>query len=176
MFYVKLNSYVQAWDFSDPSKPPALAWATYIPGGGKTGVGTTYGDGLVFAGSFENQQIALNATNGAIVWDTLTKGPMIFNGAYSDGKFIRGGTDDNTLYCFNSTDGESPLDIPASDTDGYFTTGPAIAYGMVYEMNKDGNLYCYQRTNRQCGMEIQRARRYASLAGNVPRLQMAKFM
>ena len=34
------------------------------------------------------------------------------------------------------------MDIYAnSDTDGYFTTGPAVAYGMVYEMNKDGYLY-----------------------------------
>ncbi|MGD0450311.1 MAG: PQQ-binding-like beta-propeller repeat protein [Candidatus Bathyarchaeia archaeon] len=143
MFYVKLNSYIQAWDFSDPSRPPTLAWQTYIPGGGKTGIGTTYGDGLVFAGSFENQQIALNAKTGAIVWDTPTKGPMIFNGAYSDDRFIRGGTDDNTLYCFNATNGEILWTYtPPSDNDGYFVTGPAIAYGMVYEMNKDGYLYC----------------------------------
>jgi outer membrane protein assembly factor BamB len=142
IFYVKLDSFIQAWDFSDPSKPPTLAWNTYIPGGGKTGIGTTYGDGLVFAGSFENQQIALNAKTGAIVWTTLTKGPMIFDGAYSDGRFIRGGTDDNTLYCFNATNGEILWTYaPQDDTDGYFVTGPAIAYGMVYEMNKDGYLY-----------------------------------
>ena len=29
------------------------------------------------------------------------------------------------------------------DTDGYFTTGSAVAYGMVYEMNKDGYLYAF---------------------------------
>jgi outer membrane protein assembly factor BamB len=144
MFYVKLNSYIQAWDFSDPSKPPNLAWETYIPGGGKTGIGTTYGNGLVFAGSFENQQIALNAKTGAIAWTTATKGPMIFNGAYSEGRFIRGGTDDNTLYCFNSTNGKILWTYtPQSETDGYFVTGAAIAYGMVYEMNKDGYLYCF---------------------------------
>ena len=27
------------------------------------------------------------------------------------------------------------------NTDGYFVTGPAVAYGNVYELNKDGNLY-----------------------------------
>jgi outer membrane protein assembly factor BamB len=143
MFYIKLDSYIQAWDFSDPTKPPILAWQTYIPGGGKTGIGTTYGDGMVFAGSFENQQIALDAKTGAVVWDTPTKGPMIFNGAYSEGRFIRGGTDDNTLYCFNTTNGVIMWTYtPPADDDGYFVTGPAIAYGMVYEMNKDGYLYC----------------------------------
>jgi outer membrane protein assembly factor BamB len=140
LFYIKLNSYIEAWNFSNPSVPPTFAWQTYIPGGGITGIGTTYGDGMVFTGSFENQQLALNATTGAIIWDTLTKGPMIFDGAYSDGRFIRGGTDDSTLYCFNATDGQI-LWVFTPDTNGYFVTGPAIAYGMVYEMNKDGCLY-----------------------------------
>jgi outer membrane protein assembly factor BamB len=140
MFYVKSNSYIEAWNFSNPSNPPTLAWKTYILGGGITGIGTTYGDGLVFTGSFENQQLALNATTGKIVWDTLTKGPMIFDGAYSDGKYFIGGTDDNTLYCFNAANGQI-IWTYRPDTDGYFVTGPAIAYGMVYEMNKDGYLY-----------------------------------
>ena len=56
---------------------PTLAWRTYIPGGGITGIGTTYGAGLLFTGSFENQQLALNASTGKIVWTTLTKGSSI---------------------------------------------------------------------------------------------------
>ena len=140
MFYTKVNSYILAWDFSDPSKPPTLAWQTYIPGGGITGIGITYGDGMVFTGSFMNQQLALNASTGSIVWTTLTHGPMIFDGAYSDGRYFIGGTDDNTMYCFNSTNGQI-LWTYKPDTNGYFTTGPAVAYGMVYEMNKDGYLY-----------------------------------
>jgi outer membrane protein assembly factor BamB len=142
IFYVKLDAYIQAWDFSNPDQPPKLAWTTYVPGLGKAGIGVTYGEGLVFVGSFENQQVALNAKTGEIIWTTLTKGPMIFNGAYSDGRFVRGGTDDNTLYCFNATNGDVLWTYtPENDAEGYFTTGPAIAYGMVYEMNKDGYLY-----------------------------------
>jgi outer membrane protein assembly factor BamB len=140
MFYIKVDSYIEAWRFSDPSNPPTLAWKTYVPGGGKTGIGTTYGDGKVFPGSFENQQMALDAKTGAVLWDTLTKGPMIFSGSYYEGKFFRGGTDDNTMYCFNATNGQI-LWTYTPDTDGYFTTGCAVAYGMVYELNKDGYLY-----------------------------------
>ena len=140
MFYIKVDSYTEGWDFSDPSVPPTMIWKTYIPGGGKTGLGTTYGNGLVFPGSFENHQMALDARTGAVIWDTLTKGPMIFNGAYSDGKFYRGGTDDNTLYCFNADNGKI-IWTYSPGTNGYFTTGPALGYGLVYEMNKDGNLY-----------------------------------
>ncbi len=141
MFYVKDNSYTEGWSFADPSKPPTLVWSTYVPGGGRTGIGTTYGGGLVFPGSFENQQIALNATTGAVVWTTLTKGPMIFDGAYSDGMFFRGGTDDNTMYALNATDGKILWTYSPGTADGYFVTGPAVAYGNVYELNKDGNLY-----------------------------------
>jgi outer membrane protein assembly factor BamB len=140
LFYTKVNSYILAWDFSDPSQPPTLVWQTYIPGGGITGIGITYGDGMVFTGSFMNQQLALNASTGSIIWTTLAHGPMIFDGAYSDGRYFIGGTDDNTMYCFNSTDGQI-LWTYSPGTDGYFTCGPAVAYGMVYEMNKDGFLY-----------------------------------
>jgi len=142
LFYVKENSYILAWDFSNPSVPPTLAWRTYIPGGGITGIGTAYGDDIVFTGSFENQQLALNASTGKIIWDTLTKGPMIFNGAYSNGRFFRGGTDDNTMYCFNASNGTILWTFtPPNDNGGYFTTGSALAYGNVYAMNKDGYLY-----------------------------------
>jgi outer membrane protein assembly factor BamB len=54
--------------------------------------------------------------------------------------FLRGGTDDNTMYCFNASDGKI-LWTYAPGTDGYFVTGSAVAYGNVYELNKDGNLY-----------------------------------
>jgi len=140
MFYIKVDSYIEAWSFSDPSNPPTSVWKTYVPGGGKTGIGTTYGDGKVFPGSFENQQMALDAKTGEVLWTTLTKGPMIFSGSYYQDRFLRGGTDDNTMYCFNATNGEV-LWTYTPDTDGYFTTGCAVAYGMVYELNKDGYLY-----------------------------------
>lgn len=148
MFYIKVGSYIQGWSFADPSKPPTKAWETYVPGGGETGIGTTYGGGLVFPGSFMNQQMALNASTGAVVWTTLTKGPMIFDGSYSNGRFLRGGTDDNTLYCFNASDGKI-LWTYSPGTDGYFVTGTAVAYGNVYELNKDGNLYALDLASGQ---------------------------
>lgn len=142
MFYIKVDSYIEAWSFANPSQPPTLAWRTYIRGGGLTGIGTTYGDGKVFTGSFENMQLALDAKTGDILWTTNTKGPMVFTGAYVDGLYLKGGTDDNTMYCFNATTGEIVWTY-RPDTDGYFTTGCAVAYGMVYHMNMDGYLYAF---------------------------------
>ncbi|MDG6222178.1 MAG: PQQ-binding-like beta-propeller repeat protein [Candidatus Bathyarchaeota archaeon] len=140
MFYIKNLSYIEAWNFSDPSKPPIFEWETYIPGSGIVGIGLTYGDGKIFPGSFQSMQFALDAKTGEILWSTRTKAPMIFSGSYSDGMFVRGGTDDNTMYCFNATTGEI-LWTYTPATNGYFTSGTAVGYGMVYEPNKDGNVY-----------------------------------
>ncbi len=141
MFYIKVDSYIEGWSFADSSRPPTFVWRTYIPGGGRTGIGTAYGGGLVFPGSFMNQQMALDAKTGKVVWTTLTKGPMIFDGAYSNGKFYRGGTDDNTLYCFNATTGKVIWTYSPETLEGYFVSGCAVAYGNVYELNKDGYMY-----------------------------------
>jgi outer membrane protein assembly factor BamB len=142
VFYAKVDSYIKAWGFADPSQPPTLKWKTYIPGGTRVGSGVTYGDGKVFPGSMQSHQMALDAKTGDVLWDTLTKGPMIFTGSYYEGRFLRGGTDDNTMYCFNATTGEIMWTY-TPDTDGYFTSGCAVAYGMVYELNKDGFLYAF---------------------------------
>jgi outer membrane protein assembly factor BamB len=147
MFYTNDDSYVQAWDFSDPSNPPKLAWRTYVSGMGSDGSGIQYGDGKVFAGSYEPHQVALDAKTGKILWDTQTKGSMLFSGSYSDGKFFRGGTHDNTLYCFDANNGDILWTFNPKTSDGYFCVGTATAYGMVYSMNKDGFLYALNVTN-----------------------------
>ncbi len=147
MFYTNDDSYVQAWDFSDPSNPPQLAWRTFVSGGGSDGSGLQYGDGKVFAGSYEPHQIALDARTGAVLWDTETKGSMLFSGSYYDGKFFRGGTHDNTLYAFDADTGEILWTFSPQTYDGYFCVGTATAYGMVYSLNKDGFLYALNVTN-----------------------------
>ncbi len=142
MFYTKVNSSIVGWDFSNPSQPPTKVWTTYIRGGGITGIGTAYGDGKVFTGSFENMQYALNAKTGEVIWVSPTKGPMIFTGSYFEGMYFKGGSDDNTMYCFNASTGEVIWRY-RPDTDGYFVSGSAVGYGLVYSMNKDGYLYAF---------------------------------
>ena len=141
MFFVKGDSCVQGWDFSNPSNPPKLAWTTYVSGGGVLGSGVQYGDGKVFPGSFETHQMALDAKTGEVLWDTETKASMLFSGAYYQGKFIRAGSHDNTLYCFNATDGAILWAFNPHTEDGYFCVGSAVAYDIVYALNKDGYLY-----------------------------------
>ena len=140
MFYSKGKSLVYAWNFSDPSKPPTLSWEAYIPGGGSSGSGIQYGNGMVFPGSYNPQQMALDAKTGDVIWNTLTTGAMMFSGVHYEDKFLRGGMD-NQFYCFNATTGDVLWVFNPNTEFGHWCCGGAAAYDMVFHLNKDGYLY-----------------------------------
>ena len=140
-FYTQGESTVQAWNFSDPSKPPTLIWEVHVPGSGSSGTGIQYGDGKVFPGSFEPYQMALDAKTGKVLWVTETKGMMTFSGSYYEGKFLKAGEHDNTFYCFDAYTGKILWTFHPGSQFGYWVSGCAAAYGKVYELNKDGHLY-----------------------------------
>ena len=141
LFYVQGDSVVQAWNFSNPAKPPTLEWETYVSGSISSGTGIQYGEGRVFPGSFEPHQVALNASTGKILWDTETTGAMSFSGSYYEGKLLKAGEQDNVFYCFDAETGEILWRYNPGTQLGYWISGSAAAYDMVYELNKDGNLY-----------------------------------
>ncbi len=147
MFYTETNSSVTAWNFSYPSNPPTIAWQTYVTGAADNAASVQYGDGEVFPGSFNSQQIALDAKNGSILWDTQTKASMLFAGSYSEGEFFRCGAQDDTFYCFDAANGTILWTFNPGTPDGFWGTGSAVAYGMVYALNKDGYLYALNVTN-----------------------------
>jgi len=141
MFYVQGDAVVQAWNFSNPAEPPTLAWETHVPGSTSSGTGIQYGDGRVFPGSFETHQVALNATTGDFLWDTQTTGAMSFSGSYYEGKLLKASEHDNTFYCFDAETGHILWKYNPGTHLGYWISGCAAAYDMVYELNKDGHLY-----------------------------------
>ncbi len=141
LFYVHGDSTVQAWNFSIPSEPPRMEWETYITGSSGSGAGIQYGDGKVFPGSFEPHQMCLDAKTGDVLWDTETRSAMTFSGSYYEGKFFKAGEHDNTFYCFDAESGNILWSFNPETHFGYWVSGCAAAYGKVYELNKDGNLY-----------------------------------
>jgi outer membrane protein assembly factor BamB len=147
MFYVQGDSVVQGWNFSNPAEPPILEWETYVSGSTSSGTGIQYGDGRVFPGSFETHQVALNATTGDILWDTETTGAMSFSGAYYEGKLLKASEHDNTFYCFDAESGKILWRYNPGTHLGYWVSGCAAAYDMVYELNKDGHLYALDVNN-----------------------------
>ncbi len=141
LFFIQGESAIEAWNFSNPSEPPTLAWETYISGSTSSGTGIQYGDGKVFPGSFEPHQIALDAKTGNVLWDTETTGAMSFSGSYYQGKLLKAAEHDNTFYCFDADSGEILWKYSPGTQFGYWASGNAVAYDSVFEFNKDGNLY-----------------------------------
>ena len=158
MFYTRVNSYVQGWNFSDPSLPPTMSWQTYVAGSGIDGSGIQYGDGKVFPGSFESHQVALDAKTGAILWDTNTKDAMLFSGTYDNGKFFRGGAHDNTFYSFDATTGNILWTYSPGTADGYFCTGTAAAVRDGLRAKPRRKSLRLRRGHRQTRLEIHRTR------------------
>ena len=141
MFYTQGDSVVLAWNVSDMSEPPVLEWETYVSGSTGSGTGIQYGDGRVFPGSFEPHQVALNATTGEVLWDVETTGAMGFSGSYYEGKLLKAAEQDNMFYCFDAETGNTLWKYSPGTQLGYWVSGSAVAYDMVYELNKDGHLY-----------------------------------
>jgi len=155
MFYVQGDSVVQAWNFSNPAEPPTIAWETYVSGSISSGTGIQYGEGRVFPGSFEPHQVALNATTGEVLWDTETTGAMSFSGSYYEGKLLKASEQDNIFYCFDAETGKILWRYNPGTQFGYWISGSAAAYDMVYELNKDGNLYALDVNSGQLSWKYE---------------------
>jgi outer membrane protein assembly factor BamB len=137
----------RAWSLADLSQQPVLAWDNTGKFGDNIGGGNIYGQGLIFGGCSQGHYAAINATTGKIVWDTQTMGEMSYGATYVDGRVIRGGTTDNTVYCFNASTGVIMWTYHPNTWYGSWASGSASAYGMWYEENNDNYLYAINITD-----------------------------
>ena len=136
---------LQDWSLPDPTQPPTLKW-TYINFGGISGHSNgLYGQGLLFPGSNEPEQVALNASTGQVVWDRNLTGLPYYGGSYSNGVLYKGLLN-NDFVAFNATTGDTIWKYNPNDY-GFWSSATAVGYGMVYELNVDGKLYCFNATN-----------------------------
>jgi len=153
MFYTNIgdrnSSYweVAGWNFPNPDNPPTLAWTK--PRGGY-GYDVEYGQGLVYAAGKCPIQFGFNATNGNIVWSTLTLGEGSYAGAYTSdngGMFIRGCLD-NRVYAFQAATGKILWTFRPEDYGGW-ASGCSIGYGIFVQDNVDGRTWALNDTTGQ---------------------------
>ena len=131
---------LRAWNMSDLSRQPKLIWDksnAYHDSWGSP----VYGDGVVAYGSTQAHYMGLNVTTGELLWITQTKGEMGYGGSFYDGMFIRGGTTDNTVYAFDAKTGKILWEYSPGTWMGFWASGCAVAYGMVYYVNNDHYTY-----------------------------------
>jgi outer membrane protein assembly factor BamB len=134
----------QAWDFSDPTKEPTLKW-TYIGEWCPQEVGyITYGDGRLYMTDAGPHQTCIDAKTGQVVWVTQLTGAPAYTGVYYNGVIYKGCLDN----VFVAMDGKTGniLWTNKPSAFGFWCSGAAAAYGMIYMDNVDGNVYALNAT------------------------------
>ncbi len=137
-----------AWDMSDPSKPPTLVWSIAGKINGGAG-GVVYGDGKLFVGCADTFLRAYDATTGALLWQTPdTTDLWTYGMSYGDGLLFHGALDGN-MRCWNATTGTLLWTYNPHTFYNFWASSTSYAYGMVYELNQDAFLYAINGTTGQ---------------------------
>ncbi len=132
--------FVSAWDFSDITKPPKLAWRAFGEGL-EPHSGVTYGDGRIYVGGSQPHEICFDARTGALLWDTELKSEPSYTGAFYNGMLLRG-TLSPYFYCMNATTGAIIWEYNTGlKPNSEWAQSNCVANGIVYQQNSDGYLY-----------------------------------
>ncbi|UCE96752.1 MAG: PQQ-binding-like beta-propeller repeat protein [Candidatus Bathyarchaeota archaeon] len=121
----------------------ALLW-TYSTGAPIGMSSPTVSDiGVVFIGNLGGKVFALNAKNGAHIWNFTTGGGITTSPATAHG-MVYAGSADNNVYGLNASTGVKIWNYTTGD--GVPFSSPALGYGNVYVGSLDHNLYALDAT------------------------------
>jgi outer membrane protein assembly factor BamB len=104
-------------------------------------------DGVVYAGSPDNNVYALDATTGSLLWKYSTAKPVYPSPAVADG-VTYAGSEDGNIYALNASTGA----LLWEHSIGYVAASPAIANGVVYVVSSNGNVYHLNALNAETGV------------------------
>jgi outer membrane protein assembly factor BamB len=93
-------------------------------------------NGVVYIGSLDHNVYALNATNGAKLWNYRTDGTVYSSPAVVD-SVVYVGSEDGNIYALNASSG---VKLWSYHTNGYVESSPAVV-GVVYIGSLDGKVY-----------------------------------
>ena len=93
--------------------------------------------GLIYVGSYDRKIYALDASNGDLVWNFTTGGPVYSSAAVDDG-IVYIGSRDHNIYALDALTGNM---IWNYTTGGYVDSSPAVANGIVYFGSYDHVVY-----------------------------------
>jgi PGF-CTERM protein len=105
--------------------------------GGPVGSSPAVVNGVVYAGSEDNNVYAFNASTGTELWNYTTGNAVLSSPAVANGVVYVGSGDNNT-YALNATTGAKLWNYT---TGGGVFSSPAVANGTVYVGGVDGNVY-----------------------------------
>jgi len=106
-------------------------------------------DGVVYAGSADDNVYALDATTGSLRWEYSTAKPVYSSPAAADG-VIYAGSQDGNICALNASTGA----LVWKRSVGYFAASPAVANGVVYVVSGNGNVYHLNALNAKTGVQL----------------------
>jgi outer membrane protein assembly factor BamB len=139
------------WSFEDPTQPPTLVWNQTDVVDGWIGYRNyaCIGDGKVFQKKPGIEIIAFDEFTGDIIWRTPTKGTVMYQSLYYDGKFIAGSLSGDVI-CLDGETGEYLWTFNPGGYWNFWASWPAAAYGLYFEQNFDGYLYAIDVNTGKC--------------------------
>jgi outer membrane protein assembly factor BamB len=123
---------ILAFDLSDPSKLPPIAWRYTMDEGGEI---LCFGGGKLFVGSCRYSVYALNGTTGELIWRSPKIGLAEYLGTYYNGNLYHGSTS-TRLTCYDGNNGTILWDYDAGGR-AFFAYDGCAAYGRYYQHNID---------------------------------------
>lgn len=105
------------------------------------------GNGVVYAGSADDNVYALDATTGSLRWKYPTAKSVYSSPAAADG-VIYAGSQDGDIYALNASTGA----LVWKRSIGSFASSPAVANSVVYVVSSTGNIYHLNALNAKTGV------------------------
>jgi len=106
---------------------------------GEVGPSPVYGGGLVFAANEYAKMVAVNPTNGSVLWENSDKLPEISSPVYYK-DYVYVATTYAVLACVDAKTGVSKWEYEAK---AGFYSSPMIASGKLYIFDTSGNAYVF---------------------------------
>jgi outer membrane protein assembly factor BamB len=106
---------------------------------GEVGPSPTFGGGLIYAANEYAKIVAINPTNGALVWEDNYYLPEVSSPLYHNG-LLYIATSYAVFACFDATTGEFLWEF---DADNGFYSSPMLADGKIYILDLEGQAYIF---------------------------------
>ena len=97
----------------------------------------TIAGGVVYVGTHTGKLLALNVSNGVVLW-SFQSGGEIYSAPAIANTVVYFGSWDNSIYALNALTGEL---LWSYKTGSYVQSSPAVANGVVYMASYDANVY-----------------------------------
>lgn len=148
----------------DPQKG-TIIWQTSDLGGSVVDTPTLSPEGTLYVGTFASELIALNSTNGEVIWRKPTIGWLWSSPILGNDQLYIGDLSGN-LYAFNAKDGANVWTVGPEKLDGEIVGTPLLTNDTLYINTENGNLYSLDTSGNINWTQVIGGSLYPSPVGN----------